>query len=96
MAKRTGYDRYLDFQYTLNTSAIPSSNFFTALFIAIARADRKNESLLAMSFPDEVDAHRIWTRGDGQEGLLMKVTAGTRGLDWLLEDMKRWKEEHSD
>lgn len=93
MADKTGYDRYLEFQYTLNTANTPSSSFFTALFIAIAKADRGNQAKIALGFPEEVDAYQIWCCKGGAEELQKKITPGARGLEWLDEDIRRWQEE---
>jgi hypothetical protein len=53
---KTGYDRYLEFQFRWTGS------FFTTLFNAIALADTKNTERLRQGFPEEVEAYQTWTR----------------------------------
>ena len=61
MEIENGYDRYLKFQFHVE------GHFFTMLFEAISRADEDNLNKLALGFPEEVDAFKIWTRiGSGR------------------------------
>jgi len=53
-----GERRYLEFQLGR------SSDFYSALFRAIGRADSDNLDKLAGAFPDEVAAYRAWCSGD--------------------------------
>lgn len=58
-----GYGRYLEFQFHR------SGDFVTALFNAIGRADDENLARLAKGFPEEVEAHKTWTRVSSEEVL---------------------------
>jgi hypothetical protein len=53
---KSGYDRYLEFQFRW------TGDFFTTLFQAIALADRYNIEKLRQGFPGEVEAYQTWTR----------------------------------
>lgn len=54
--RKSGFDRYLDFQYRSGGS------FFKALFLTIQKADKYNLPKLALGFPEEVEAYKTWTR----------------------------------
>lgn len=61
-----GYGKYLEFQFHR------SGDFITALFNAIGKADDGNLDRLAKGFPEEVEAHKTWTR-IGTEEVLRKA-----------------------
>ncbi len=54
MTVKSGYDRYLEYQYG------QSGDFFSHLFRAIMQADSKNTEKLRLAFPEEVDAYDLW------------------------------------
>ena len=81
MAKRNGFDRYLEYQYN------QSGDFYMALWHAIQFADTKNTARLAMGFPEEVEAYRIWTRVGVQE--FVKHVSPDHGL------LSRFKDEYA-
>ena len=56
-----GYDRYLKSQFGV------TGDFYRTLFYAISCADEDNLNKLAMGFPEEVDAYKIWTRIGSKE-----------------------------
>ncbi len=53
-----GERRYLEFQFN------KASGFFTALFIAMEKADDDNLEKMRLGFPEEVDALKRWRYGD--------------------------------
>lgn len=76
---KNGYDRYLDYQYQR------SGGFFKAVFDAIKLADSDNTKKMALAFPEEVDAFRLWTRV-GVPDLARRVTVGYSLLDDLCKE----------
>lgn len=53
--KPNSYEQYLMFQYHM------VGDFAAALYRLISMADEANLARLEEGFPDEVDAHRVWT-----------------------------------
>jgi hypothetical protein len=65
-----GFDRYLEFQFHI------AGDFYTALFQTIQQADESNLSRLALGFPGEVEAYKVWSRA-GRDHFLQKCTDAT-------------------
>lgn len=76
---KSGYDRYLDYQYRM------SGNFFKALFDAIKQADIDNLPKIEKGFPEEVDGYRLWIR-EGVHAFALRVTPGYKLLDKLCPE----------
>ena len=75
----SGFDRFLEWQYQF------TGDFYTHLFRAIAQADDQNLERLAMGFPEEVEAHVIWTT-QGVGPFVEHVTKGHPLLLHILRD----------
>lgn len=64
---KNGFDLYLEFQFH------QTGSFYTALFDLISHADPMNIHRLALGFPDEVEAYRVFTQV-GLDEFLAKCT----------------------
>jgi hypothetical protein len=56
MNEENAYDHYLMYQYHY------SGDFETRLFRCIEQADEDNLGRLALGFPGEVEAYKVWSR----------------------------------
>lgn len=81
MAKKTGYDRHLEWMYR------ESGGFFEYLFEAIYRADTSHLEKLQLGFPEEVDAVKTW-KLEGQTAFLAKVSPDHPILKEIAEGKK--------
>lgn len=81
MSKKTGYDRYLEYQFR------QTGSFFKHLFDAISIADSHNVEKLRVGFPEEVAAVRTWQRV-GQTAFLAKVSPDHPILKEIAEGKK--------
>ena len=75
-----GFDKYLDFQYRR------SGSFYKNLFEAIHIADVNNLKKLAVGFPAEVEAYKVWARGGGAEEFIKHVSPNHGLLKSLAEE----------
>jgi hypothetical protein len=78
----SGFDRFLEWQYHF------TGDFYTLLFRTIGQADDQNLERLAKGFPEEVEAHVIWTT----QGIAPFVEHVTKGHPLLLQVLH----EHGD
>lgn len=75
-----GFDKYLDFQYGR------SGSFYKNLFESIHIADKYNLKKLALGFPSEVEAYKVWTRAGGAEELIKHVSPSHGLLEAFAEE----------